>query len=215
MLSLIIDTSTERECAAFFDGHEILFQGLFPFGLNSSKYLLPEIERGFNTLGKTAHDLDYVAVGIGPGSYTGIRVGAMVAKTLVYAVKKPLVTFCSLEAFLPSKTGSFAVLLDAKIGGAYVMKGVKGKAPQEPKILPLNDLGEYLSDVKILVTPNMSVIKQKIEDLYPDNTWIWEEKSPDILHLGHLTSDKFAKGDYSDNVELLYLRKTQAEMEKG
>ena len=125
MLSLIIDTSTERGCAVFFDGHEILFQGNFPFGLNNSKYLLPEIERGFKILGRSPDDLDCVAVGIGPGSYTGIRVGVMVAKTLVFALNKPLITFCSLEAFLPAQKVPYAVILDAKIGGAYVWKGAK------------------------------------------------------------------------------------------
>lgn len=221
MFSLVIDTSTERGFAAFFNGHEAVFQGHFPFGLNNSKYLLPEIDRGFKTLGRTPQELDYIAVGIGPGSYTGIRVGVITAKTLVFALKKPLVAFCSLEAFIPSKEGSYAIILDAKIGGAYVLKGIAHdkdfKTEEHPQIVPLSDLGAYLSDVDILVSPNMSVIKPKIEDLYPERAWVWEEWEPHALHLNHLTAAKFAKGEYSDgsHLELLYLRKTQAEIERN
>lgn len=213
MLSLLMDTSTERGCLAFFEREEMIFQGQLPYGLNNSKYLLPEIERGFKTLGKTPQDLNYVSLGIGPGSYTGIRVAAMVAKTLVFALKKPLITFCSMESFLPSKEGSFAVILDAKIGGAYVMKG---QPPANPEIMALNELGDYLKDVHILVSPNISRIRPKLEEFYPLHSWIWEETEVNLAHLGSLTYTKFKKGDYSDGRELklLYLRKTQAEMEK-
>lgn len=211
MFSLIIDTSTEKGCLAFFDGQQVLFQGQFPFGLNHSKYLLSEMDRGLKNLGRSAQELDYIAVGIGPGSYTGMRVGVITAKSLVFALNKPLVTFCSLEAFLPKQKGTFAAILDAKIGGAYVLKD-KDKQPQ---IISLSNLGAYLSDVKILVTPNMSVIKKKVEELYPKNSWVWEEGDPQPLHLCQLSAEKFARGDYSDgkHVELLYLRKTQAELE--
>lgn len=211
MLSLLMDTSTERGCLAFFEGQKAVFEGDLPYGLNSSKYLLPEIERGFKILGKKPQDLQYISVGIGPGSYTGIRVGVMVAKTLVFALKKKLVTFCSLEAFLPSEEKSFAVILDAKIGGAYVMKG------KNIQIFPLSELGAYLNDVDILISPNIKPIRQRIEDLYPHRPWIWEETKPNISHLSLLTAEKFARGEYSDGraLDILYLRKTQAEIEKG
>jgi tRNA threonylcarbamoyladenosine biosynthesis protein TsaB len=212
MFSLVIDTCTERGCAAFYDGNQVLFQGQFPFGLNNSKYLLPEIDRGFKTLGKSVDDLDYVAVGVGPGSYTGIRVGVITAKTIAFAAQKPLVTFCSLEAFQPTQEGSFAAILDAKIGGAYVLK----RKENSPRIMPLNDLAQYLQDVRILVTPNAAVIKKKIDDLYQKNSWIWEEVDPNALHLCQLSAQRFAERDVTDSrqVELLYLRKTQAEIEK-
>lgn len=212
MFSLIIETSTERGCVAFYDGQDVIFQEHFPFGLNNSKFLLPEIARGFKMIGKSPQEIDYIAVGIGPGSYTGIRIGAITAKTLAFALKKPLVTFCSLEAFKSSqKEKAFAVIVDAKISGVYMMAG------QEPaQIVPLNDLGVYLRNVSVLVTPNQSVIKPKIEGLYPDHHWVWEESLPNVLHLSQLAAAKFEEGDFSDgrHIDLLYLRKTQAEIEK-
>ncbi|KIC74134.1 Uncharacterized protein YdiC [Neochlamydia sp. EPS4] len=220
MFSLVIDTSSERGCAAFFDGIEVIFQGNFPFGLNSSQSLLPEIERGLKCLGRKAADLSYVAVGIGPGSYTGIRVGVVVAKAVAFSLRKPLVTFCSLEGFLPSQEGSYAVLFDAKIGGVYVLKGQasQGAYQSEGKVqlLPLSEVGVYLQNVNNLLTPNSLLLKQKIENMYPNQQWTWEEKGPDALYLSRLSEDKWRRGEImqKEPLEILYLRKTQAEIEK-
>lgn len=212
MFSLIIDTSTERGCVAFLENEKIVFQGSLPQGLNNSKFLIPEIQKGFVALNKSPQTLDFVAVGIGPGSYTGIRVGVMVAKSIVYACKKPLVTFCSLEGFISNNALSYVAIIDAKIGGAYVLKS----NDPVPKILKLEALGEYFRDIDVLVTPNKTLIKQKLDQLYPDRSWIWEEKDPDIEHLSKISTNKFLSGEYTDerHVELLYLRKTQAEIER-
>ncbi len=212
MFSLVIDTSTEKGCMAFFDGHDVLFMGHLPMGLNNSKYLLPEIERGFKFLGKKAQDLDFVGVGIGPGSYTGIRVGVMVAKALVFAIQKPLITFCSLKAFIPSQEGPFAAILDAKIGGVYILKSTTDL----PQLISLNELQSSLSEIQILATPQMGVLRKKIEDLYPNSLWLWEEKDPDMLFLCKMIATKYERGEFTDEkrVDILYLRKTQAEIEK-
>lgn len=220
MLSLLIDTSTERAYGAFFESTNLLFQGELPFGLHSSQHLLPELHRGLDLIGRKTHDLDYIAVGIGPGSYTGIRVGVMVAKTIAFAQKIPLITFCSLEAFSPSKEGPFAVILDAKIGGVYLLKGKFQKKVTEfektPQLIPLKELDNYLDQEEMLVTPNASLIKKKLEEIYPQNHWIWEENEPNLLNINRLVEKKWRDKIFTDDrhLELLYLRKTQAEIEK-
>lgn len=205
---------------ALFEGRHCTYQINFPYGLNNSKYLLPEMDRAFSYLGKNPKELDFVAVGIGPGSYTGIRVGVMAAKTLSYALNRPLITFCSLEAFHPSKNGPYATIFDAKIGGAYILKGLIQDHVikiEQPLLIALEDLGVYLKEVTVLVTPHMFQIKKRMDILYPANRWSWEEKDPDIQYLNQLTTDKFERGEVTkeEEVELLYLRKTQAEIEKA
>lgn len=220
MRSLIIDTSTERGCAAFFEDQKKHFACELPSGLNNSKYLLPEIHRALKSLNWSLQDLDFIAVGVGPGSYTGIRVGVMVAKSMAFALKKPLVSFCSLEGFLPSQDGPFAAIIDARIGGAYLLKGVAskggGKFEGKAQIVELHQLEHLLKDVKYLVTPQASLIKKKLNELYPEREWIWEEKDPNLFYLNDLATSKYVKGEFGDgrHVELLYLRKTQAELEK-
>lgn len=212
MFSLAIDTSTEKGFIIFMENEHILFQKMFPFGLNNSKYLLPEMEAALKQMPRDLKDIDFIAVGIGPGSYTGIRVGVIVAKTMAFALNKPLVTFCSLQSFVPNGEESYAAVLDAKIGGAYVLKG----GETNPLVMPLNQIGEYLKDIKTLITPNALILKPKLASLYPSNPWAWQESDPNPLYIGKLTVKKFQKGEFSDGkqLELLYLRKTQAEIEK-
>jgi tRNA threonylcarbamoyladenosine biosynthesis protein TsaB len=157
-------------------------------------------------------------VGIGPGSYTGIRVGVMTAKAMSYAAKVPLVGVCTLQCFVPSQNGEFAVLIDAKIGGAYVITGSKkGKTISydiEPRVCELDKVGNLLKPM--IVTPNGKMLQTKLERLYSGAQWEWEERSPDAMHMNEMAQDKFKKGEIAVNghLDLMYLRKTQAEIEK-
>ena len=123
MLTLLIEASTERGMIAILDKENILFHEELPFGYNNSKYLLPTIEKALHVTNLSVKQLSTIAVGIGPGSYTGIRIAAATAKALSYACKIPLVGICTLEGFVPNRDGSFATIIDAKISGTYLIKG--------------------------------------------------------------------------------------------
>src|SRR5262245_51524685 len=101
MRTLILDTATERGVAAFIENGKERFSIELPFGLQNSHHLLPELERAMNENAITWEQIELIGVGIGPGSYTGIRIGTMVAKTLAYSFKIPLVGICTLDGFLP------------------------------------------------------------------------------------------------------------------
>lgn len=191
---------------AIVDGEEILFHVDLPFGYQHSRHLVPQIDLGLRTLNRTLQQMEAIAVGIGPGSFTGLRVGAMTAKALSFAASVPLVGVCSLHTFVPATQEPYTNLIDAKIGGAYV--SFNGA---DPEIWPLEQLGERLTGR--LVTPSAAQLKPKMERLYPGNAWIWEEAAPDPLHMASLAQDKFSRGEYTldGHLDLLYLGKTQAE----
>jgi len=220
MPSLLIDTSTERGITAILDQSRLVFSEELPFGYNNSKHLVPQIMRAFKQTGLSAQLLDYIAVGIGPGSYTGIRVGVIVAKSLAYAAGLPLVGVCSLMGFVPSGDGAFAAIMDAKMGGAYILVGNKGRDgvcyTSQPEVCALEKLGQKLEGVSALATPHSAVLQPKLQALYPGNSWKWEEKAPDPIHMGRIAQDKYEQKEYSldGHLELLYLRKTQAETER-
>lgn len=206
MKTLLIETSTERSIAALFQHDALLGQVQLPCGLSSSKNLLSAVQ---SLLGKS-RDLQLVISGVGPGSYTGIRVGAAVAKTLSFACRVPLVGVCSLEGFQPEKEVCFAAVLDAKISGVYVRFGVKREGrvawEGEAEALPLEEAALRLNRVDIAVSPC------KLEKL-PDVSW--EERYPDpfAIYLAGLEKFKAGKFTLDGTLDLCYLRKTQAEME--
>ena len=120
MTALIIDTSSENSLVGISEGKSLLYAFIAPHGNNLSRSLLPSI---LEALEKTTASLDYIAAGMGPGSYTGTRVGATVAKTLSFAWNIPLIPFCSLLCFLPEIKGRFGCLMPAKSGNCYLLKG--------------------------------------------------------------------------------------------
>lgn len=221
MLAWVIETSTERGLLALIEDGKVRFAKELPFGYNQSKHLMPELQQAYQTLQIDSKKLSCIGVGIGPGSYTGIRIGVAVAKTLAYAWQVPLVGFCSLEAFIPSEPNTaFAALIDAKIGGAYVLKGVTHKENVQytstPHVCPLEQLGSQLEDVQVLVTPYSKNLKNKMDQIYPTAAWTWSEVAPSAKHIGALVYAKYQRGEMSHNghLELLYLRKTEAERQR-
>lgn len=221
MRTLLLETSTERGLLAFWEDDQILTTTELPFGFNQSKFLMPELEKIVLEQVLNVYLPDCLAVGVGPGSYTGIRIGGAVAKALTYAWKVPLVSFSSLEAFVPrDKEGLFCVLIDAKIGGVYIIKGKKEGNQihyfSSPEVCPLAELQVRLKGIERIVTPSSKILKGKMDLLFPHNSWQWEESYPSVDHLKILVKNKFYRQDWSldGHLDLLYLHKTQAEKEK-
>ncbi|HEV8051828.1 MAG TPA: tRNA (adenosine(37)-N6)-threonylcarbamoyltransferase complex dimerization subunit type 1 TsaB [Parachlamydiaceae bacterium] len=220
MLGLVIETSTERAVAAIFNGTECLFYEELPFGIQNSHLLLPDLQKKIAGKSFKIKDLDFISVGIGPGSYTGIRIGVTIAKILAFALDIPLVGICTLDAFIPEKEGVFAALIDAKIGGVYLQTGrLKNNVVElltEPKAYSLAEAAEVLHDIPTIVTPNADKIRSKLEALKPQNGWHWQERYPQVAQLVRIAHRKMEEGNVAEeqHLELLYMRKTQAEIER-
>ena len=90
MTALIIDTSGTQAFVAVANEGNIVSQNIITEGKQLSKFLLTSIE----TILQGSKPI-FIAIGIGPGSFTGTRIGAMVAKTLSYAWQIPLIPFSS------------------------------------------------------------------------------------------------------------------------
>jgi len=91
-------------------------------GNTHSERLMPQIERLFDLSGVSMNEVTALAVSIGPGSFTGLRIGLTTAKTLAYAWKKSIVGVPTLEALAygcPSGGGWVSAMLDAQKGRVY------------------------------------------------------------------------------------------------
>ena len=123
MRILAIETATPAGGIALVDEEiGLVYSFQMASSLTHSERLMPAIQDAFQETGLSTKDLDAVAVSQGPGSFTGVRIGMSVAKGLVYAAGKPLVTVPTLEAlawryFLPGRL--VCPMIDARRGEVY------------------------------------------------------------------------------------------------
>jgi tRNA threonylcarbamoyl adenosine modification protein YeaZ len=183
MNGLILETSTEKGCLILTTlGKPIAHKNL-PDGPELSKSLAKEVDL---ILKKFQFQPDFISVGTGPGSYTGIRVGAALAKALGFGWNIPVFGFCSLKAFTPQNKTAFAILLDARMGGIFALTS----DAQTPVLIPINEAQQTLSSFDLFISPHPEKIKKRIE---LKGNWI--EASPDFEYLSDLSYDLFLKGE--------------------
>lgn len=144
MRILAIETSTEHCSVALYQQGEVLSRAELA-GQRHSEILLGMIERLLAEAGCGMEDLDGVAFGAGPGSFTGVRIAASVAQGLALGLDIPVLPVCTLEA-LAEAAGQdrVACALDARLDevyfAAYERKGDKWQALIEPCLSAIGEL---------------------------------------------------------------------------
>ncbi len=98
MLILSLDSSAVAGSVALCDGERLLAEYTVNLGNTHSETLLPMIEHILKLSGHTTDDIDIFACSEGPGSFTGIRIGAATVKGLAFSTKKPCIGVSTLEA---------------------------------------------------------------------------------------------------------------------
>lgn len=119
---LAIDTATKVSSIAIANETDVLAEQTVLTNFTHSETLVPNIEAVMELTGIERDDLSAVAVSLGPGSFTGLRIGLATAKALSYALSIPLVGVPTLEvlaAALPYPGAIIAPLIDAQKGNAY------------------------------------------------------------------------------------------------
>ncbi|WP_218110473.1 tRNA (adenosine(37)-N6)-threonylcarbamoyltransferase complex dimerization subunit type 1 TsaB [Ostreibacterium oceani] len=120
---LAIETCTSACSVALWANNTLSFQ-LIDTPRGHSQALIPMIEALLAEAQLTVNDLDYVAISQGPGAFTGIRIGAGVAKGIAYGQNIPIIPICSLSilaqaVFTDTAAEHVSVMLDARMGEIY------------------------------------------------------------------------------------------------
>ena len=97
MTILAIDTSNTALGVALLEENQVLGEYMTNLKKNHSIRIMPAIQMLMKDCERTPSDLTKIVVAKGPGSYTGIRIGVTIAKTLAWTLKLPLVGVSSLE----------------------------------------------------------------------------------------------------------------------
>jgi len=98
MPTLAVDTSGEVCILALGRDRQPISERRFYHKMNLLRRILPNIEGMLSDAGYVPADLDAVVVALGPGSFTGLRIGVTIAKSLAYGLSKPIVGIGTLDA---------------------------------------------------------------------------------------------------------------------
>jgi len=124
MKILAIDTSGQSASAAIYADEKILAEIFVDCGLTHSQTIMPMVEEIFKKTSVSPSEIDYIACVSGPGSFTGLRIGASTAKGLAFALNKKIIPVPALDALAyniinNNENTVILPLMDARRGQAY------------------------------------------------------------------------------------------------
>lgn len=220
MLLLAIDTSGKNGSIALArawaqNSNEVEIIQVVPLtGGTFSAQLVPQIAALLSSQGFTKLDIGAIAVGSGPGSFTGLRIGLAAVKALAEVLVKPIAAVSLLEAcvFTSGAQGKVVAVLDAGRGDVYVGEyEVEGPATRVRREQMLTR-SEFLARAKTwkVVTPDSALAEAastaglRISTLAPIS-------AADVARLGwrHIRAGQTVT---PEQLEANYIRRTDAEM---
>jgi tRNA threonylcarbamoyladenosine biosynthesis protein TsaB len=159
MIWLAIDSSSTSGSIALEADGIMIYQCYFNIDITHSETLMPQIDAALQFCGYKSENLTGIVTTIGPGSFTGLRIGLATAKGIAYGRKIPLLTYSSLELVAANCYGSglpILVCLDAKMKELYAaMYAPNLEVLYAPRVIKAEDLAAKI-DSSVLIVGNAS-----------------------------------------------------------
>ncbi|RVU55055.1 tRNA (adenosine(37)-N6)-threonylcarbamoyltransferase complex dimerization subunit type 1 TsaB [Anaerosphaera multitolerans] len=223
MRVLGIDTSTLKTCAGLIDDGKDIASFELSSNMFNSEELVEMVGDIFKKLDYKLKDIDLIAVGIGPGSFTGTRIAVTIARTFAQTLGIEIKGVSSLKAMALNYEGEGIILplFDAKRGRAYygIYKN-QGEIEnlKEDSLKHIDEIMEELREFKeeiVVLGPGRDVFLENLQKefkvvKYKDGMI----HGTNVAHLGQLEYGKFG-GDNLFEVLPNYINPSQAEREFG
>lgn len=132
--TLAFDTSAAHCAAALLWGDGLTQRRVEPMPRGQAERLMPMCAEMLKEAGLRWPDLGTVGVGIGPGNFTGLRIGVAAARGIAFALGQRAVGISTFEALAADHPGCVRVILDARRGGVFVQDLTDGR-PDAPACL--------------------------------------------------------------------------------
>jgi len=174
MRVLAIDTSSKVLGVAVLDedGREVEFN--HSFELRHASHLIPTIKKLLDFANLKLKDLDAYCISIGPGSFTGLRIGVSTVKALNIVYNKKIIAVPSLDVLaynIPYTKATICVAIDAKkekfYSCFYKYKGTALKRFSTCKLMGLDELSERIQAARPIVLLGDGIDKLKTKDQNP------------------------------------------------
>jgi len=220
MLTLGIDTSTNRLSLALVKDSDVLASFNESTKNNQSEILMSRIEETINRCQLKPTDVNLIGVAIGPGSYTGIRVGVAAAKSLGYALDVPVVGVSSLEAmvYASGREGVVVPMMDARRGTVFASCWDQGRVVVAEGHYELEDLLRQLPVGQAISFVGDGGVAHKEQILSVFDACEVMAEVDFKRGKAEVVAELACKGSPIKNIHELipnYLRKTEAEVNAG
>lgn len=224
MLVLGIETSTPQTSVTIGSEQGIIASTLVARGASHDEFLLPAVEFIMGQSNLSYRNLSAIAVGLGPGLYTGMRVGIATAKTLAQALSVPIVGLPSLDLLAYDVRYSNRLIcpvLDAKRGEVFFAfyRQVPGGITRTSNYLVGNPSRlvaeiEGRGDDCLLIGNGALLYRKELEEAEKVEFGSMSNAFPRATSLIELALPRLFREDYDRlfDVEPLYMRRTDAEI---
>ncbi|MDP8258039.1 MAG: tRNA (adenosine(37)-N6)-threonylcarbamoyltransferase complex dimerization subunit type 1 TsaB [Candidatus Aadella gelida] len=194
MKTVAFDTSTKFLSIACFDGDEVKASFHEDIGMGHSERLIPEIKKIIKKLDWDIKEVGLVCVGLGPGSFTGIRIAVSAAKGLAAVLTCKLTGVPTMDVIADNASsldGLVAPFMDARKDKVYtcIYRSSEGKLNKISDYM-LVDADEFLKEIKepILLIGDGAEKYRKLLDAYDlaryDISMDWYPKATDVGRRG-------------------------------
>ncbi|MEV7088986.1 tRNA (adenosine(37)-N6)-threonylcarbamoyltransferase complex dimerization subunit type 1 TsaB [Streptomyces sp. NPDC093085] len=210
MLLLAVDTATPAVTVALHDGSAVLAAERRTDARRHGELLLPAVDRVLARAGRSLDAVTEVIVGVGPGPYTGLRVGLTTALTFGSALGVPVRGLCSLDglAYASGLDGPFVVATDARRKEVYWARYADFRTRlTEPAVDRPAELAERCAGL-----PVVGAGATLYPDAFPDARGP-EHQSAEAL--AELAAERLAGGGEFLDPLPLYLRRPDAQVPKN
>jgi len=221
MRILALETSTLTGSVAVVEDTCLLTEITLQVKETHSSQLMPAIDIVLKTTGMLPNELDGFAVALGPGSFTGLRIGMATAKGLAAAASKPLIGISTLEAMawsFPFCPYLLCPMLDARMNEVYAawFTASDGHISRESEdmVLPVSDLLRGRKEEALYFGSGAQRYEAEIREIMGD---LAHDASYEIMGarasvVGFLAMEKLKRGEVADidSLEPLYIRESQA-----
>jgi tRNA threonylcarbamoyladenosine biosynthesis protein TsaB len=215
---LLIETSGTVGRVGLGRSETLLAEAVLENSRQHTRDLIPQCKRLCEEQPYAPADLDAIVVSIGPGSYTGLRVGIMTAKALAYALNKPLIAVPTFDVIAwqcfqaQPHLPALQVVADGQQDRVYVQQFAKDMTTISPLSIFIGE--QWRASLIAGSTITGPGLRQQQPKLPPTvqllDEPLWDPLLPSLLALGHshLLEKKFAD---CFSLEPLYLRASSAE----
>lgn len=226
MKILAIDTSSEICSTAILEDEIIIDENNLESGKTHSENLIPVLDEIIKRNNVDLKDIDLFACSVGPGSFTGIRIGISTIKSMAEVLNKPIASITSLETLARNIENDEKInnienrevvvsIIDAKNNQVY--SGIFDKKFNKIEDYIANDINYVIEKIKkynnAIIVGNGAIVHKKLLQEQLDNPIFLENNKQLAKNVGKMAYKKYIENELynADTLFPIYLKKSHAE----